>query len=613
VTDERFELLEEIGAGGMGVVWKARDAESGDIVALKIVHAHLARDPNYIARFEREVEVARRIDSPHVVKVLGYGTREGLPYMAMEYVEGQSLRQILEAEGPMPWDRVKGLARQVAEGLAAVHAADVIHRDVKPSNILVTADGTAKLADFGVARALELTRLTGSSTMLGTPHYMAPEGTASAQSDLYSLGCVLFELLTGHPPFEGESQQAVIAAHIRETPPLSGLPNDARPLVAWLIAKSPVDRPAPAAAFVSALDDGRSPPIPRSTRLGRRRILMGTVATVLLTGGVIGVLLLNGGTNESSKARAAGGGGAVGGSVTPTAVIGSSGEHAPSAVVPASSTANPTATPSPVAAGSSLTAAAANRTAAASTGGSQTGQAGMIGSPTPAVPTSPPTQPATATKAPTAILTSVATSAPVTATAVPATAVPATPAPPQTATAAPVTPTATPPPTTPPTAPANLTVETLSATSIRFTWVDNSDNESGFQIWDQSSLINVGPNQRSFTATNLPSHIWTCYAVRSWNAVGSSTYTPGWSCTGTYEVTFGPLDWSAYCRHLGFARAILNGGTTAWHWDCQRSDGSIDTGDLNAKLACDWQYPQNTVIVDSYNYLDPYSWKCVGY
>lgn len=78
-------------------------------------------------------------------------------------------------------------------------------------------------------------------------------------------------------------------------------------------------------------------------------------------------------------------------------------------------------------------------------------------------------------------------------------------------------------------------------------------------------------------------------------------------------MTFGPLDWSAYCRYLGFARAILNGGTTAWHWDCQRADGSIDTGDLNAKLACDWQYPQNTVIVDSYNYLDPYSWKCVGY
>jgi len=296
---DRFELIEKIGSGGMGAAWKARDTETNEVVALKLVHPHLAEDPDYIARFEREVEVARRIDSRYVVRVLGYGLREGVPYMAMEYVEGQSLRDLMQERGRLEWSDAKPIIRQVAEALDAAHAAGVIHRDVKPSNILITADGTAKLADFGIARALDLTRLIGSSTMLGTPHYMAPEGTASPQSDLYSLGCVLFELLAGHPPFDGESQQAVIAAHIRDEPQTAGLTSGVRPLAAWLLAKSPADRPASAGDFLQALNHGR--PLTKTVPPARPRwpvVLAGVVLVTLLLGFAVGVVRF--GPEESS-------------------------------------------------------------------------------------------------------------------------------------------------------------------------------------------------------------------------------------------------------------------------------------------------------------------------
>jgi len=287
---QRFELIEKIGSGGMGAVWKARDTETNEVVALKLVHAHLAEDPDYIVRFEREVEVARRIDSPYVVKVLGYGTREGVPYMAMEYVEGQSLRDLLRANGPMNWEQAKPLVRQVAEALGAAHEVGVIHRDVKPSNILITTGGTAKLADFGIARALDLTRLTGSSTMLGTPHYMAPEGTASPQSDLYALGCVMFEMLTGHPPFEGDSQQAVLIRHIGEPPLTSGVPTAALPFIDWLLAKSPAARPPSAPALLQSLEDAQVPRIPNGRPRRPLLAFAASAVTVLMLGGVVGLM-----------------------------------------------------------------------------------------------------------------------------------------------------------------------------------------------------------------------------------------------------------------------------------------------------------------------------------
>ena len=301
MTTERFELLEQLGRGGMGVVWKARDTATGDVVALKLLHHMLAEDPDYVARFQREVEVAQRIDSPNVVKVSGYGRREGVPYMAMEYVEGQSLRDLVKARGKLPWEEARDIARQVAAGLAAAHAAGVIHRDVKPSNILITPDGTAKLADFGIARALDLTRLTGSSTMLGTPLYMAPEGQKDERADLYSLGCVLYEMLAGVPPFEGDSQQEIWRKHDREEPDLGKLPPVARTIVGELLAKEPGRRMASAARAAVVLGGGGSGGVPQVTpaviawspepRRGRIRrdvlfAAFGTLASAMALGAV---------------------------------------------------------------------------------------------------------------------------------------------------------------------------------------------------------------------------------------------------------------------------------------------------------------------------------------
>jgi serine/threonine-protein kinase len=226
----------------MGVVWKARDEESGQVVALKLLHAAFAVDADYVTRFERELELAKRIHSAHVVEVLGYGARDGTPYLALEYVDGPSLRELLASHGPYTWREAKALLVQIAQGLADAHAAGVVHRDLKPSNVLIGPDGVAKLADFGIAKGLDLTRVTGTSTLLGTPAYLAPEGPLDERSDLYSLGILAYEMLTGAAPFAGSTYQEVIVRHIREAPDLGKLPAEARDIVGWLLAKDPKER-----------------------------------------------------------------------------------------------------------------------------------------------------------------------------------------------------------------------------------------------------------------------------------------------------------------------------------------------------------------------------------
>jgi serine/threonine protein kinase len=251
---ERFRLLEKIGRGGMGVVWRARDEETGSIVALKLLHPVYADDPDYITRFERELELARRIKSANVVGVIGYGVRRKVPYLALEYIDGPSLRERLASHGPYSWPETKALLAQVAQGLADAHAAGVVHRDIKPSNILIGSDGTAKIADFGIARGLDLTRVTGTSTLLGTPAYLPPEGPLDERSDLYSLGIVAYEMLAGVPPFEGSTYAEVLMAHVRIPPDLERIPPLARPIVGWLLAKEPKDRPQSAAELITALE-----------------------------------------------------------------------------------------------------------------------------------------------------------------------------------------------------------------------------------------------------------------------------------------------------------------------------------------------------------------------
>jgi hypothetical protein len=259
---ERFTLLSELGRGGMGVVWKARDEETGQIVALKLLHAAFAVDADYVTRFERELELAKRIHSAHVVEVLGYGARGGTPYLSLEYVDGPSLRELLASHGPYEWPEAKDLLVQITQGLADAHAAGVVHRDLKPSNVLIDPDGVAKLADFGIAKGLDLTRVTGTSTLLGTPAYLAPEGPLDERSDLYSLGIVAYEMLTGGPPFTGSTYQEVIVRHIREAPDLGKLPPEARDMVGWLLEKDPAARPQRASALLPVLYGATAPKRP---------------------------------------------------------------------------------------------------------------------------------------------------------------------------------------------------------------------------------------------------------------------------------------------------------------------------------------------------------------
>jgi serine/threonine protein kinase len=258
-----FTLVEQIGKGGMGVVWKARDEQTGQIVALKLLRDLYLEDESYRRRFEHELEIARRITSPHVVKVLGFGSREGVPYIAFEFVDGPSLSHLIVRHGPYGWTDVRALLLQLAEGLADAHAAGVLHRDVKPSNILVDRSGTAKLVDFGISRAMDMTRVTRASGLLGTPAYLAPEGPVDARSDLYSLGVVAFELLTGSPPFEASTYHEVLVAHLRKPPDLTRVPLEARPIVAWLLAKEPHDRPQSAHQLVRVLTGAEGIPRPR--------------------------------------------------------------------------------------------------------------------------------------------------------------------------------------------------------------------------------------------------------------------------------------------------------------------------------------------------------------
>lgn len=299
---DRFDLLQQIGKGGMGTVWRARDRSSGRTVAIKLIHPGLAEDGYHLARLEREVEVARRIDSPHVVRVLGYGQQGGLPYIAMEFVDGQSLRDLIAAgktKDFSEWSHARSVLVQLATALAAAHKVGVIHRDIKPANVMIDRLGNVKLADFGIARAIDMSRMTGGETILGTPSYMAPDADTTAQSDLYALGCVVYEMVTGAPPFVGETAQTVLLKHLREEPDLSQVPEDLREMVGWLLQKDPDRRPRSAQALLDRLQPEPAP-VPavgtvsaqQPARPSRRWIRMGlALSVVACTAGAAGSLL----------------------------------------------------------------------------------------------------------------------------------------------------------------------------------------------------------------------------------------------------------------------------------------------------------------------------------
>jgi eukaryotic-like serine/threonine-protein kinase len=203
-----YDLVEKVAEGGMGSVWRARHRETGQIVAIKIMPAHMASNPTLLKRFEQEFRAASRLDHPNIVRAIDYGDTGSTPYLVMEFVEGESLGQKIEREGRMPEAEAIRIIAQVAQGLHRAHKQGIIHRDVKPDNVMVQPDGVAKLADLGLVKEVDADlNLTKTGRGLGTPHFMAPEQFRSAKdadirADIYSLGATLYMMVTGELPFK---------------------------------------------------------------------------------------------------------------------------------------------------------------------------------------------------------------------------------------------------------------------------------------------------------------------------------------------------------------------------------------------------------------------------
>lgn len=263
-TIGRFRLEEHLGEGATGVVFGARD-EHGRRVALKLLRPEFSEDAVMVARFEREAKLARELGTPHVVPILELGRSDKLTYLAMPYYAGGSLAQRLHAVGPLGLRETVELAAQLGRGLDALHARGVLHRDVKPSNVLLDGEGAAALADFGLARGADSTRLTADGQLLGTPHYLAPEliegSEATRQSDVYALGCVLYECVAGEPPFAGRGAAEIGFAHLAEAPPdprerRPELSEDVSHALLAALEKDPAARPTTATALARMLATG---------------------------------------------------------------------------------------------------------------------------------------------------------------------------------------------------------------------------------------------------------------------------------------------------------------------------------------------------------------------
>jgi serine/threonine-protein kinase len=219
---DRYEVGRLLGAGGMAEVFEGRDRLLARRVAIKVLQSQYARDPSFLLRFKREAQAAASLSHPNIVAVYDTGVQDGTHFIVMEFVAGRTLKDVIRADGPLYPDRAAEIATDVCAALAAAHARGLIHRDVKPGNVMLTADGTVKVMDFGIARATTSETITQTAAVVGTAQYISPEQaqgqTVDFRSDLYSLGCCLYEMLTGTVPFTGATPVAIAYRHVRERP-----------------------------------------------------------------------------------------------------------------------------------------------------------------------------------------------------------------------------------------------------------------------------------------------------------------------------------------------------------------------------------------------------------
>jgi eukaryotic-like serine/threonine-protein kinase len=332
---DRYELEELVGSGGMSSVYRAHDRLLDRTVALKILHERHLREPEYVERFRREARSAAVLSHPNIVTVIDRGEHDGQQFIVFEYVGGDNLKRLIEQKNPLPVSTALELAIQIARGLSFAHRNGLVHRDVKPQNVLLNGDGEAKVSDFGIARSLDVKRgMTETGTVLGTSDYIAPEQAqgmhVDEQTDVYSLGVVLYEMLTGEVPFPGENFVTVAMRHINEPPPpvrakRADVPPRVDAAVQRAMAKDPRDRFASMADFGRELEacagdteEGTQiipPPKPKAPRRRRRSgawplvlLLLGLVAL-----GAVGAYLLFRSSGGSST-------GAGGGTASVTAV-----------------------------------------------------------------------------------------------------------------------------------------------------------------------------------------------------------------------------------------------------------------------------------------------------
>jgi eukaryotic-like serine/threonine-protein kinase len=338
VLSGRYRLDAKLGSGGMSTVYLARDETLERWVAAKVLHREISDQPDQIERFRREARAVARVSHPNVVAVIDAGEDGGRPYIVFEYVEGQTLKERIEQAGRLPLDEATAYAIEIGRGLAAAHARMLVHRDVKPQNVLIDSDGRAKVTDFGIARSLETQGLTATGRVLGTTDYVSPEQAmgheVDARSDIYSLGVLLYEMLTGELPFQAETLVGVAMKHVNEDmPDVQRRRRDASSALAAVIeratAKDPKKRYQDMNAMLADLETalevevaragtahGEATTVLDSVPERRRRIitsrrasLAGILLVLAATGAALAIVLL---TGDENRSRGGGGGGSSG-------------------------------------------------------------------------------------------------------------------------------------------------------------------------------------------------------------------------------------------------------------------------------------------------------------